>query len=173
MSGNCETHNYYFLLCNMASVVAPGDTLGSCEQYLVGCGTYERDGVVRSSLFGKVVIDSNESGKSRVNVVSFKTQATDYVANVGDKVLCRVINSNFNQVYVEILSVGDAVLPIVGSGVIRREDISEKDVDKIIIHEHFKSGDIVRASVISLGDSKQYYLSTASASLGLQMRPTC
>jgi exosome complex component CSL4 len=80
------------------------------------------------------------------------------------------MKSNFNQAYVEILSVGDNRLPFPAKGVIRREDIREKDVDKIVIHEHFMGGDVVKASVLSLGDSKQYYLSTADVALGVIMR---
>jgi exosome complex component CSL4 len=152
------------------SFAVPGDELGSASKYVSGCGTYSRDNVIRASLCGKVVIDQNEDGKQRINVTTTGSKASDFIINVGDKVLCRVMKSNFNQAYVEILSVGDNRLPFPAKGVIRREDIREKDVDKIVIHEHFMGGDVVKASVLSLGDSKQYYLSTADVALGVIMR---
>jgi exosome complex component CSL4 len=152
------------------SFVAPGDELGNVEKYASGCGTYSKDNIIRASLCGKVVIDVNAEGRQRLNVTTTGSKASDFVVNVGDKVLCRIMKSNYNQAYVEILSVGDNRLPFPSKGVIRREDISEKEVDKIVIHEHFMGGDIVKASVLSLGDSKQYYLSTAEVGLGVIMR---
>jgi exosome complex component CSL4 len=152
------------------SFVVPGDELGSIDKYVSGCGTYPRDNVIRASLCGKVVMDVNEDGKQRINVTTPGSKASDFIINVGDKVLCRVMKSNYNQAYVEILSVGDNRLPFPSKGVIRREDIREKDVDKIVIHEHFMGGDVVKASVLSLGDSKQYYLSTMDVGLGVIMR---
>jgi len=36
------------------------------------------------------------------------------------------------------------------------------------MHECFRPGDIVRATIISLGDARQFYLSTAEAELGVR-----
>jgi exosome complex component CSL4 len=51
--------------------------------------------------------------------------------------------------------------------VIRREDIRETEVDKVAVQNFFKPLDIVRAGVISLGDSKFYFLSTAKSEFGV------
>lgn len=40
-------------------------------------------------------------------------------------------------------------------------------VDRVEVYKCFRPGDIVRARVISLGDSRQYYLSTAENELGV------
>lgn len=40
-------------------------------------------------------------------------------------------------------------------------------VDKVEVFKCFRPGDIVRARVISLGDARQYYLSTAENELGV------
>ena len=64
------------------------------------------------------------------------------------------------------------MLGVTSKGVIRKEDVSAVEIDKVVVQESFRSGDIVRASVLSLGDSKQYYLSTAAAGLGVQLRPS-
>jgi exosome complex component CSL4 len=150
-----------------SEVVCPGDEIGSSSELIVGTGVYERDGVIRSSLCGKMVFDYDSAGRRRVSVIVKGKKAADFVPVVGDTVLCRVVKSNNNQVFVEILAVGDSVLRCSSKAVIRREDIADKDVDKIVMHERFKGGDIVKASVLSLGDSKQYYLSTIGAGLGV------
>lgn len=153
-----------------ANFVVPGDEIGSEEVYCTGNGTYLIDGIVRASLAGIVVIDSDSTGKQRANVSSAFDKAEDFVINIGDKVLCRVVRTNYNQAFVDILSVGDHMLPITNKGVIRREDVSMSDLDKVVVQESFMGGDIVRASVLSMGDSKQYYLSTAATGLGVQIR---
>ena len=149
--------------------VIPGDELGLEREYLAGSGAYAVDGVIRASLVGNVVVDADTQGRSRINVACKLEKYEDLVINIGDKVLCRVSRTNNNQAFVDIVTVGDRVLPIIAKGVIRREDVSATEVDKVNIQEQFKSGDVIKASVISLGDSKHYYLSTAEVGLGVQL----
>lgn len=52
-------------------------------------------------------------------------------------------------------------------GIIRVQDVRATERDKVKILTSFKPGDIVRASVISLGDGTNYYLTTASNELGV------
>jgi exosome complex component CSL4 len=52
-------------------------------------------------------------------------------------------------------------------GVIRAQDVRQTDKDKVRIWHCFRPGDIVRASVLSLGDARSYYLSTARNDLGV------
>ena len=153
--------------------VVPGDVLDSTDEYIVGHGAYRSsDGITRASLVGKVVIDQSTSGtngvivnrRMTINVVNKDLiPLDDLVLTVGDKVLCRVIRINAYQAYVDILTVGDQVLQYIAKGLIRREDIRSKEVDQVIVRDFFRGGDIVRAVVISLGDSKHYFLSTSSA----------
>lgn len=155
----------------MSSIfVVPGDILGSCDDFVCGYGTYSSDGVARASICGTVVHDTDQVGNARVSVVGKAEKAEDFVINLGDKVLCRVVRTNYNQAFVDILSVGDQMLAVSSKGVIRKEDVSAVDIDKVVVQDSFKGGDIVRASVLSLGDSKQYYLSTAGSGLGVQIR---
>jgi exosome complex component CSL4 len=153
--------------------VVPGDVLDSTDEYGVGHGAYRSsDGITRASLVGKVVIDQSTTGTNGVTVNRRMTinvvnkdliPLDDLVLTVGDKVLCRVIRINAYQAYVDILTVGDQVLQYIAKGLIRREDIRSKEVDQVIVRDFFRGGDIVRAVVISLGDSKHYFLSTSSA----------
>lgn len=94
-------------------------------------------------------------------------KASDYILRIGDTVLCQVTRVNYNQAFVEVIMVGDLLLSFPIKAVIRKEDIREKEVDKVIIPELLKPRDTVRAMVISLGDNKHYYLSIARSGLGV------
>ncbi len=52
-------------------------------------------------------------------------------------------------------------------GIIRKANIRLSEVDKLKIDQCFLPGDIVKASVISYGDSKKIFLSTAANELGV------
>lgn len=52
---------------------------------------------------------------------------------------------------------------------IRKEDVRAVEKDRVVLDEMFRVGDIVRGSVISLGDQSFYYLSTARNDLGVVM----
>jgi exosome complex component CSL4 len=49
----------------------------------------------------------------------------------------------------------------------RVQDVRATERDKVKIYNSFRPGDIVRAQVISLGDARSYYLSTAQNELGV------
>lgn len=49
----------------------------------------------------------------------------------------------------------------------RLEDIRATEVDKIHIGSCYRPGDIIKAEVISLGTSRDYYLSTSQNHLGV------
>ena len=52
---------------------------------------------------------------------------------------------------------------------IRKEDVRAVEKDCVVMDEMFRVGDIVRGSVISLGDQSFYYLTTARNDLGVVM----
>lgn len=53
-------------------------------------------------------------------------------------------------------------------GAIRKENVREKMVDSVVMIQCFKPRDIVKAKVISLGDSMRgVYLTTAADNLGV------
>ena len=49
----------------------------------------------------------------------------------------------------------------------RSQDVRAVDMDKVEIYKSFRPGDIVKAEVISLGDQRSYYLSTAKNEYGV------
>jgi len=52
-------------------------------------------------------------------------------------------------------------------GMIRVQDVRKTETDKLRMIDCFRPGDLVRAQVISLGDQRSYFLSTAKNELGV------
>ena len=85
-------------------------------------------------------------------------------------VLARVLRLSPRQATLSILVI--AGIPLHEGdgeyqGLVRVQDVRSTEKDKIKIGECFGVGDIVKAVVISLGDSRSYYLSTARNDLGV------
>ncbi|KAI3400847.1 hypothetical protein diail_1536 [Diaporthe ilicicola] len=93
----------------------------------------------------------------------------EVLPQVGNTVLCRVTRITPRQAVVAILVCGETVLEAEWQGVIRVQDVRATEKDRVKVYDSFRPGDIVRASVISLGDQANYYLSTASNELGVIM----
>ncbi|PWN27163.1 hypothetical protein BDZ90DRAFT_207959, partial [Jaminaea rosea] len=82
-------------------------------------------------------------------------------------VLARVTRITSRQAVCSILLVLPDPSSSSSSGVIRQQDVRLTETDKVKVAECFRVGDLVRARVISLGDSRSYFLSTASNELGV------
>lgn len=152
-------------------LLTPGDSVCSNKEGRSGLGAFSLKGDIRASVTGKLVIEppssSAANAKKRINVVSDQFVAKDYVLAVGDIVYGKVTKINYNQAYVDVLYAGDHELPFIAKAVIRREDIRETEVDKVVVHDFLKPSAIVRACVLSLGDNKQYFLTIAKSGLGV------
>jgi exosome complex component CSL4 len=149
---------------NSSEFVIPGDVIGRCDDYECGIGCYAFDNKIISTLYGEIIIDNKN-----INVISSKSlHSNDIVIEIGDIVIARVTKLTVNQVIVEILSVGDRILRLSSRGIIRKEDIRLTEQEALVIHECYRPGDIVKAIVISLGDAKQYFLSTAESEFGVR-----
>lgn len=151
-----------------ARLVVPGDILTSNPAVLGGCGVYTLSGKLRASLLGKLVVETLQDGVQRYNVVPEQGTVSAGIT-VGDKCICRVTRIATNQCLVDVISVNDGhplSMPF-PKGVVRREDVRLANVDALLMHDCFRPGDLIRAAVLSLGDSKQYYLSSADSDLGV------
>ena len=151
-------------------IVIPGDIIGNINDgYNLGIGVYEYKNNIISSLVGNVLIEYVNDDNKIIHVIipSIISNPIDNVININDTLLCKITKVTTNQAYTDIISNGDKELRISAKGIIRREDVRSNEIDKIIMHECFHPGDLVRAIVISLGDSKYYYLSTAENNLGV------
>lgn len=159
-------------------IIVPGDIIGSIDHYHAGIGTYIRGDNIHASIVGSVVIEKHQNGDSSngivikendsIHIISLKGYiATESVLNITDEVICRVTGISLYQVSVSILYVRDRELKKRANGVIRKEDIRSTEIDKVIIHECFRAGDIIKARILSYGDARQYYLSTSEDNLGV------
>ena len=154
-----------------ASMVLPGDRLMSTydeikkTNILSGEGTYETNGQIISSRIGRVTL-IREKDTFRCVVRKLQNRA-NAVPKVGAIVTGSVemINSRFAKVH--LVSSDGKLLNGTFAGIIRKADVRETDIDDLKMYECFRPGDIVRAQVISLGDVRSYFLTTAKVALGV------
>ncbi|KAF5829723.1 hypothetical protein DUNSADRAFT_15570 [Dunaliella salina] len=72
-----------------------------------------------------------------------------------------------NSTSCRVLCVGSQALSQEFKGTIRQQDVRATEIDKVVMYDCFRPGDVVRAEVVSLGDARSYYLSTAKNELGV------
>lgn len=174
---------------SIGSVVVPGDHLGRLVvsstkgnkiRLVPGPGTYVwRNTDLYASLHGKIVAQEAVASSDdslpliQVSVASKTPKASDQVIRKDQTVLVRVVRLTHQQVVVEILAnESSGLLRYPPEGIIRREDIhagvqTEVVESSSVVTRAFRPGDIVVAKVLSLGDTRRYFLSTAEPSLGV------
>ena len=132
-----------------------------------GHGTYIKDSYICASLVGtkRTLAATQDGDRPRVEVVRSGTQPV--IPAVGHIITARVISISPRNASVDILAVGSDPVPHRCTGVIRIQDVRATEIDKVQLHLCFRPGDLVRAQVISLGDTRSYFLSTAQNELGV------
>jgi exosome complex component CSL4 len=155
----------------MAAVVCPGDKLRHSSEVVAGRGTYVRDSdsAVCAALAGAAVVTPAAAGAAepRPLVEVLRGAGGAALPQPGATVLARVARVTPRLASVDILCVDGCAAERPFSGVIRQQDVRATDVDRVVLHDCFRAGDVVRAAVMSLGDSRSYYLSTARNDLGV------
>ena len=159
--------------------VCPGDVVldaagggGGEARAGAGCARCETTGAVRATVCGaprRVDVDADEDGGARaVVVVVERDGARVVVPRVGDEVFGRVSRVGERQAHVDVVAVNGRA-PTGGDfmGVIRKQDVRATEIDKVELEGCFRAGDVVRAKVLSLGDARSFYLTTASDELGV------
>lgn len=100
-----------------------------------------------------------------------KLPATSQVLHVGQLVVGKVLRITPQNAIVDIRAaqhVGAALsLPRPCEGAIRMEDVRKGSTEQVMLGECFRPGDIVVCRILSPGDSRRYYLSTAETELGV------
>lgn len=141
-------------------LVTTGQRIGDIQEHKPGNGTFVKDDRIHSSIIGEVKIENG------VIIVIPKIEET-IVPEIGSIVTCKVVKITIYYAKVKILCVGGKSLNSEVEGQIRSQDVRATEIDKVKIEECFRPGDIVLAKVISLGDSRSYYLTTAQNELGV------
>ena len=173
-------------------IAVPGQPLGSTSDYITGPGICTRhDGYLCATIVGQIHVDNRTTPPTlslhpTPTITSSPTglNPTTILPQVGSTVLCRVTRTNPRQANVAIFALdiptteqgaeGEKIVATTSiptgdtfPGAIRVQDVRATEKDKVRIAASFKPGDIVRATVISLGDQSNYYLSTGRNELGV------
>ncbi|KAI0094641.1 hypothetical protein BDY19DRAFT_913839 [Irpex rosettiformis] len=126
----------------------------------LGGGTYQRDGQIRASVVG---IPQFQGSTLSITRIRPNPPAPNSV------ILGTVTRLSPLQANISITVVDGVPLPAGEefSGVIRVQDVRATEKDKVKIADCFHGGDVVKGVVISLGDARSYYVTTARNDLGV------
>ena len=158
-----------------ASTTLPGDHLTAISVHAkhnapnptLGHGLHVSSGNVYATQIGTLHKDPKDI------TIESPTVSTK-LPYVNATVLARVTRVTTRQAHVAILAVDDTPCTTYADdpgfgGLIRVQDVRATEKDKVVVAESFSVGDIIRAVVISIGDERSYYLSTAQNELGVVM----
>ncbi|KAJ3405515.1 Exosome complex component CSL4 [Chytridiales sp. JEL 0842] len=150
-----------------SEIVTPGQRLANVGEFEASLGTYELGDHIYASVVGvRQELDGASNGVlKKLQVTRRKEQSS--IPEVDSIVTGRVIRVNPRMATLAIMVVGSTPCTENFQGVIRVQDVRATEKDKVQIYKSFRPGDIVRAQVISLGDARSYYLSTARNDLGV------
>ncbi|KAH9985411.1 hypothetical protein BJV74DRAFT_775690 [Russula compacta] len=126
----------------------------------LGSGIYTKNGETRASLFGTPVHQG-----STLTIPHLKT----HPPAPNSIVLGSITRLSPQQAVVSITVVDGVPLPPGEdfTGVIRVQDIRATEKDKVKVGDCFRGGDVIKGLVISLGDARSYYITTARNDLGV------
>ena len=168
------------LIIIMSELVVPGQTIGNVSTHLAGSGTHVYEQNILASIVGSVATKAaaNRSGKPTLTIARDAPVSFNSLPVVGSAVLCRVIRVQQRQLIASILVTDpkpDTYVPISTitndelqfQAILRKEDIRSYEKDKINMNEVFRTGDIIKAVIISLGDERSYHISTAGDEYGV------
>lgn len=142
------------------NLVLPGERLGVIEEFIPDSGTYVKDGIIYSKIVGRALMDMLNK---RVSVYPIIDGAV--VPRVSSIVVGQVGNAQTDNALVRIFEVGaKKKMSGVFSGILHVSDVSDRYINSM--NEVCKSGDIIRAKVIS-EKNQIYHLTTADKNLGV------
>lgn len=168
----------------MASIAIPGQVLGKLSTHIPGAGTHVADNTIYASLAGSIATSAaaSKTSKPTISISSTPTSTQTTLPTVPSTVLARVLRVQQRQLTASILSVQSSSPSSSSSitaytthtddetqfqAILRKEDVRAFEKDKIVMNEMFRVGDIIKASIISLGDERSYYVSTAGNEFGV------
>ncbi|PRQ41656.1 putative polyribonucleotide nucleotidyltransferase, exosome complex component CSL4 [Rosa chinensis] len=156
---------------NDTELVTPGEKLGRASEFKAGRGAYVSPDnlTVYASLTGlrHIVSPPPDSPDQRPIVEVTGHKAHGAIPEPGSIVIARVTKVMARMASADIMCLGTKSVRENFTGIIRLQDIRATEIDKVDMHKSFHPGDIVRAIVLSLGDARAYFLSTAKNELGV------
>ncbi|KAL1590007.1 hypothetical protein WHR41_01354 [Cladosporium halotolerans] len=155
-----------------STLTLPGQPLGPASANNPGTGTHIQSSHVHSSLAGALTSVPSKSKSQPQPTLTITRPAGPLVPETGTVVLGRITRTNPRQATLSILALGSGgehTCRDTFPALIRQQDIRATEIDKVKVAESFRVGDVVRAVVISLGDERSYFCSTAKNELGVVM----
>jgi len=147
------------------AIVVCGDVVLGASRAGAGCAADSR-GVVRATTCGRVVVRRDDDGAHWVEVRA--SARANAVPRAGDDVYARVVKVDEKAAKTTIACARGTACALGGfSGVVRKQDVRATEIDGVDLERCFRIGDVVRARVLSLGDARSFYLTTASDELGV------
>ncbi|KAG9391710.1 Exosome complex component CSL4 [Carpediemonas membranifera] len=141
--------------------VVPGSFLCQIDpssEKTIGDNVFEMDGLAFSSVVGEFKEDSSEIGVQGHTVA---------VPAVKSTVIGRVVRISKLSAFIILLFSDGQRLTTPFRGILRSIDVRDYKVDDVSIEQFFRPGDIVKATVLGLGDGRSLLLTTAGPGLGL------
>jgi exosome complex component CSL4 len=164
----------------MATVVVPGQVLATSASSIAGPGTHVFEDNILASITGPLNTIPSSQKKGKPSLTISRHASVPPGPEVNSTILARVIRVQARQLIVSILPVApgssaDSLVSYTATtnddlqyqAILRREDVRAFEKDKIAMNDMFRVGDIIRATVISLGDERSYYISTTGNEFGV------
>lgn len=154
----------------VGAIVTPGEPLGPSDAHTAGSGVYASDGTLYASVLGSLESSPQPTGglpTLRVSPATSSGLDTAALPTIGSTVTARVTKVTARAANTELLVADGRPLGDRFRGSIRQADVRRTEVDKVDMYACFAPGDLVRATVLSLGDRHAYFLSTADNHLGV------
>eukprot|EP00249_Psilotum_nudum_P008552 c21359_g1_i1 orf=114-689(+) len=147
----------------------PGELLGRASHYIAGPGTYIWDNKIYACVVGfqRVMPPPPNAEDKRPVIEIIRERQQGAVPKPGLVVTAKVTKVMSKMASADIMCVGSMAVKEKFSGIVRQQDVRATEIDKVDMHTSFRPGDIIRAEVLSLGDARSYYLSTAKNELGV------
>jgi exosome complex component CSL4 len=143
----------------IGDIVLPGDRLGVIEEFIPGSGTFEDEGIIFATIYGKIEIDM----KNREITVIADNQPPTGLVN-GEIIVARVTSVKAKMATVEIFHSQRKDFPIPFAGMIQIRNIRKGYVD--YIDEQLVQDDWIRAKVID-ASSVPIQIATDEPELGV------
>ena len=165
----------------IGSKVSPGDKIANNtnKNLRPGLGCYQRGNHIYATAVGTVQINTNDTTNITSITITLEKgrmyASSQSSLSIGSKVLCKVIRIMNQQAVVDIVAseqIGSLKEQEHHSGLIRKADIRLGATEDVKLHESYRPGDVVLAKILSLGDSRRFFLTTAENELGV-IRAVC
>jgi exosome complex component CSL4 len=133
-------------------IVLPGEQVSTSEELAPGEGTFEEEGIIKASRFGKYQIDQKNRAATVKPLTSIPVELKK-----GDTVLAEVVMVRSNMIIANVIHVIGKKRAISGdtNGTLRVSEISEGYVKDPATE--FAPGDIIRAKVTQVKPSIQLH----------------